>query len=908
MDFDSLKDDSTKTVQPMQEQDQEPVGSFDSLVADEDNPLTYAKRAITNKLAMASGIARAGTLGLSDVALTKTGLVEPETLKKLEEEAPVSTFGGEMLGGGATSVLTGGFGLGAIAKGAVGKAAALAGEGALFGSGNAVSDYALGDPDLNAQKVLSHIGMGAGAALGLGALAKGIEAALPFGAKKIGQVAEAIKGKELPPMPTEGAAPVVDAIPQKGVQPTSYQEIADRVKNAKFTGETLELPGKQLAADAASRVEMMNPIHPMQLDSLGDQGSRDVYNTAKEMQGAEGEALRSYETLQKNELKARTENELELIAPGHKPIDDAVKGGDHAIDAFTENYKKEQDELSPIFEKFKSEEISDRDHTTGMVNSMVDAVPGISKMFEVKDGQLVKLPYSETGGSIDKATYNAAGDVVGFLKGKNKPETIRDLLDIRKSLDQHVDVMAQGEAASQIRAIKASLMDYIQNVSNNPEIRETLKRYAINQQERSVIEKAFGASVGTPEFGAISKIKPEMIGDKIFSNTATVEAAKKILEPKKFNEILANWLSENKAKVTDKGVFSSNKWGSFLKRNQDALNVAFADNPKALQNLQDYTTIMRLLPDAPSINPSGTAKTLMGMLSKTHGMSDVAGVALNFFKEQTLGRIEHEIALNNLNNKLAGQSAKSTVLSELGSMIKKTNDKISSGAKSIFNNNFIRGGVISGGAQLLDYDKNVKKINDYATNPQVLMDHMVAHSDNLYENAPSITQGLHNSMIAAVQYLHSIAPKPNNELALSSEWQPTKSQKAAFNRSFEAVGNPLIALKQVKDGTLSNETMAALQVVHPHLLEEMQQKVMENINPKIASKLNYSTKISLSKFLQHPLDEGMIPQVLMANQATFAMPAQKQSQMVGKSTVGGMKELDFADRARTRTQKEDVKV
>jgi hypothetical protein len=46
----------------------------------------------------------------------------------------------------------------------------------------------------------------------------------------------------------------------------------------------------------------------------------------------------------------------------------------------------------------------------------------------------------------------------------------------------------------------------------------------------------------------------------------------------------------------------------------------------------------------------------------------------------------------------------------------------------------------------------------------------------------------------------------------------------------------------------------------------------------------------------------------MANQATFAMPAQKQSQMVGKSTVGGMKELDFADRARTRTQKEDVKV
>jgi len=105
-----------------------------------------------------------------------------------------------------------------------------------------------------------------------------------------------------------------------------------------------------------------------------------------------------------------------------------------------------------------------------------------------------------------------------------------------------------------------------------------------------------------------------MIGDKIFGNTATVEAAKNILPPEQFQRILSNWLAEAKATATDKGAFSANKFGSFLRRNQDALQIAFNDRPEQLQRLKDLTTVMRILPDAPSINPSGTAKTLSRMI------------------------------------------------------------------------------------------------------------------------------------------------------------------------------------------------------------------------------------------------------------------------------------------------------
>ncbi len=46
-------------------------------------------------LAGLAGAGRALTFGASDVALSKTGLVEPETLKKLEEYNPIESVGGE---------------------------------------------------------------------------------------------------------------------------------------------------------------------------------------------------------------------------------------------------------------------------------------------------------------------------------------------------------------------------------------------------------------------------------------------------------------------------------------------------------------------------------------------------------------------------------------------------------------------------------------------------------------------------------------------------------------------------------------------------------------------------------------------------------------------------------------------
>lgn len=144
--------------------------------------------------ATALGGARGLSLGLSDLALTKTGLVSPEYLQKQEEYNPELGMAGEVAGAIAPAFFTGGSSVGAnilsktpagianaigksatsagakiagnvlpktlspLVQGAVTKATELglgsAAESALYGAGKAVSESAIQDKPLTAEAVL----------------------------------------------------------------------------------------------------------------------------------------------------------------------------------------------------------------------------------------------------------------------------------------------------------------------------------------------------------------------------------------------------------------------------------------------------------------------------------------------------------------------------------------------------------------------------------------------------------------------------------------------------------------------------------------------------------------------------------------------------------------------------------
>lgn len=168
-------------------------------------------------LAAGAGALRGASFGISDMALVETGLAKPSTLKGLEDVNPTASGGGE-LAGAVGSLLIPGAGEVSVAK-ASGKAAQLAEraaakalgksaqkvagkaltkaaggavEGALYGTGHAVSESYLGDTELTAEKLLAGAGvgalLGAGGAAGISLVGEGAKAGLRTGAKLLGEM------------------------------------------------------------------------------------------------------------------------------------------------------------------------------------------------------------------------------------------------------------------------------------------------------------------------------------------------------------------------------------------------------------------------------------------------------------------------------------------------------------------------------------------------------------------------------------------------------------------------------------------------------------------------------------------------------------------------------------------------
>lgn len=868
-------------------------------------------------LTAAEAFGRGGSLGTSDVLENYLEQVNPdlfgkEARKKRMEVNPVTSTIGNMAGGAALIAGTGGLAAPAEAAMGTGLAARVLGtaaEGGLFGAGGALSDAALGDPNLNAQKVLSDVGFGAALGGGLGVLSKGLEA-----------VPALLRGAKAKAVVPEGAiAPVVDVPGGVGKKPTSLQEMEERVAQAKkFGGQTdiNELPQKAEAQEAVSRIGplMEFPVTDMQLGSLDSQDLRNEFKTLVEVPGKNGEILRNYQGAQKKELSNMLENTINKIAPDYVPTTDAQEAGERAAELFTKQIQSTRDALGPAFEKIKASPLEDTNHLPGVIDYLTNekatpyANPKLANMFDTSGDALKIKPY-KTNMGIDKATYNAVSQAVEALE--ENPKNFQNLIDIRKGLSQHVDVTKLGDAAKEVAGAKAAMMDYIQDAVQKtaPEmqVREVFKKWAQNEQAAQMIEKKFGAEIGSGNFRSLAKGKAdEAILKKIFTDSETVNAVRQILPDQDFKKMLSDYLAIAKNDVTDKGVFSSNKFASYLKRHQYALNEAFKDDATSLTKMKDALTLLRIFADDTPINPSGTAKTLIqsllsGGIDPFEHMKNLGEYAKTQLAELKTAR--------EINKKLGAQQEDNSKLSMLQNMMKKVNTRIEEGAKGIYEGGAGRGAALSLGTHLSEkeYDKLVKRINEVSSNPQLMIDHLGSATASLHNAAPNITQGVHTSMVSGVAFLNSKMPRPPTELPLSHQWTPSINQRAQFQQYYAAVNDPVSALKQVKAGRLTNETMEALQAVHPQLLSEMRSQVIRHMDLERAKKLPYAQKLSLAKFLGQPLDSSMTPQAIQSNQQSLMNPSlsnQTTQAAQRKSTLGGLKQLDLASRARVGDRQE----
>lgn len=718
-------------------------------------------------------------------------------------------------------------------------------------------------------------------------------------------------------------------IPKTGVQPTSLEEIQNQVNASKANGLSTELPSKEALQSAISRVEMEHPIHPMQLESLNSQADRDAYQIQKEF--PEGRSLQDKETLQKNELTNKTDQTINDVAGTEDVTANKLEGGNQANKYFTDQYQNEKEAAGKLVGEAKSIDTQGVDHLHGVSNAMIESNPELGKMLQVTQKGVTVKPYN-TGMGFTEQTHTAIKKAIDALQ--ENPQDFKTLFNVRKGLGNNVNLLASDkDTPSEILNLKKTFMDYMQNVvgEHAPQLREPFKRYAINEQNRNVIEKIFGASVGNAENGIKSKVNPETIIDDMFSDSSSIDAAKKLLPKEKYNHLLGNWISQAREAATDleTNVFSSKKFATFLKKKAPQLETAFSDNPEQLQRLHDLTTIAKIIPDAAPVNPSGTAKTIIGALKGSTSTPDALLRMAHYIKESALGGIEEQANIRKINNALSGKTpteATNSLINELGKAIGRpiknyavpaalkalsTNpdglayaldhaDNVYKGQSAIQNGvNALFSSTRIAGQQFVndDPEKAKKMIDDFVSgggvnkeientlNQQKVKQHFAEGGivkspqgiintpaqDHLSQIYPEQTMMMNTAKARVYNYLNSIRPQSNQSKLPFDTTHVNESAKKNYDKALDIASRPLSVLPKIQKGTITLDDVKHMSQMWPEIHNQLSKTMIKKMTESQmkSEKPPYHVRQGLSMFIGQTLDSNLNPQSIMAAQSVF---------------------------------------
>jgi hypothetical protein len=870
-------------------------------------------------LATVEGALRGLTLGGSDfieqqiLGKTNPDLFGPEQVRKREEANPIKSTIGNMVGTGALFGVTGGAGplVGrAGLTGLAGEVAQFGIEGAVLGAGQVVTEASLGNPELNAEKIASMVTSGGVFGAGLGGVSFALKAAVPFlrSAKNVPRGTKALEAVESAGAKTEEPVYFMD---NKGKPFESLEEINNRLESAKKDPKLsglFEMPQKEAADAAVAHVnpQMTFPFQEIQTKAYSDPQAMKDFLFQLDQPGKTGKLLREFLNVQNNELKEIIKDSIQKIAPEHQLSTDLKTAGERAARLLDETTQKVRAELIPELRELKAvdqvknnyygvlQAISEKSETNPFGN------PDIANMFKWEKSKLVLKPHADVK-VIVKPAYDAIKKALHLLE--KEPTSIKTLFEVREGLIGEIDKTANTKVSQQLTQAQAAMLDYIQNeiieTLPNANVRELMKKYAINEDRIDFIQKVIGADIDLRDWRRVSHGKaPEKVLDKIFSDSWTTKAVKDIIGEDAFSTITADYLNNVMLRNTKDNVLSHQNMSNFLKKEAVALSEAFKiQGDEQYENIKQALTALRLFPVTATGNPSGTAKTLLQAFTPK-GLKE-------YFWNKAEQKVQDSITEFKLNKTLQEGVTKAKQLNLLDKIVKDADKSILSGAKEAF----IKTSRIAAPVMLskAKFEETRDQIGTLTNNPDALMDYMVENTEGIYNAAPQIGQAMQINVMNALQFLKAKMPQSKSEMPLSPKFEPTPQERSKFSRYYAAVNDPISVLTQVKNGSLSNESMEALKQVHPRLLTFMRQVMYDNWQKADVVHLPYGQKLSIAKFLDIPLDENMTTPGIIANQMAISAPQQAQQIPAGmqKTSQRGLEKLNGSKRSETRANRPD---
>ncbi len=331
--------------------------------------------------------------------------------------------------------------------------------------------------------------------------------------------------------------------------------------------------------------------------------------------------------------------------------------------------------------------------------------------------------------------------------------------------------------------------------------------------------------------------------------------------------------------------------------------------PELLQANKDFSYASRLIPNIEKKVEKEAAKK--GIFNLTDIMTGAAGASI----DPTLGL--GTVVVKKLME--ADVRRRIVLLANMEKQNRAINARISSNVKGFFENiqkpakTILRTTILKSS---ISTDENGKKpkdkkeafkniqsnINKLSSDPEALSNMLSKRTMHVEKIAPNITEKVTENTLRGLQFLQTKLPKQtvdmdSAKLFSKREFSPSDFQMAKFERYLEVVENPVSALEDLKEGSLTREAAETLKVVYPNLFKKMQSGVLDNLE-KNKEVIPYSKRIQLGILLDVPTDVSLKPEYVAALQANLGIQEQQP-----KSTPTKAENITIAKRTETEANK-----
>lgn len=819
-----------------------------------------------------AGVARGATLGLSDLALTKGvvgaggetikgGLVDAQTLKDLEDENPTASTVGEVAG--SVLPVVGELGLGAKAGKAVGSevlgaasdaalratptglvtalgegteaalskalgnqiAGKIAGatvrgavEGELYNIGSNISEAALGDENITAERLLAHSedALLLGGGLGFGVTAGGIamRAAAEKASGALNGLADTIKDR-FPMANPETLNNYAEATAGKvGMEPDDVKKL--------FTGIGTE-EGQKLRASIGTN-DFLTPEERNEMGLRFKSALDDARNAV-------------------DETKDKAFREMRP-----KEISTLVKDMDTQV--ASESAFKLADDMRATIKRMRDD--PDIFSQTGLIKTLEKAADGYEKrLLSVESAEDLFNLVNGTKQNLDKQMKIFGKDI--------RPE-MRATVDLAKEVrDSFKSHLTNEEIWGQAAARQSAFNDAFS---------------ALATAERNLIGKdgklgAFGVKVNTKNGGVKLELSPKKI-NTFLSQTGAARseaqetALREYLEAAQaFTKQVENTGQHAEMAFDRAGVDSLLEKSKSISAEAEK-KLAFESQVRQAARLDDIG--MNMFPATAAMAMSAAAKTIPGAAA-VMGAAGAIKQGMNMRNNpialaKTLARVEG-FALGP-----AKQISKA-----IDTMIAKAEPAATGAAKRAIGETTRQ--IIEPPKEdsLSRFRRQQKELAANAAAGQAHALQLQAGFSQLSDHAPKTMQALVSKQLQVNDFLLSKMPKDPFAAGATNPaakfWRPSDTQLSQFQRYNRAATNPMSVIQDAAKGMVTPEGVETLKTLYPSLYGDFQRQMFDRVSAT-GKPMPYNSAVALSLLFGVPLVAVMKPEVRAALQANFA--------------------------------------